>query len=420
MSFIPYSLPAPILSALKKLNYQSPTKIQEATLQLALAGRDLIASAQTGSGKTAAFAIPLITKLIADKNAHGLILAPTRELAVQIAKVIEDLTTALQGMRPAILIGGVPLYKQERALSRNPRIIVATPGRLVDHLRAHPRLLKAVKVLVLDEADRMLDMGFAPQLKEVREALSGEHQTLLFSATYPTDIQHLAREWMTNPERIKIDSVGLPAEKINQEVRKIDEGAKKTTVINEIGTREGSMLIFTRTKIRADKLARSLVDEGIPASQIHGGRSQAQRQRTLEGFRRGSFRVLVATDIAARGLDIPHIEHVINYDLPFVAEDYLHRIGRTGRAGKSGNALCLIAPHERHLWRSIERLMAEKEGRSSAEQAKEAAAFKKRGSEAVKKRGSEKRSRSRPQRDPRKSSGKRRARFEGRRSHASF
>ncbi len=370
-SFSDFNLLPRLEQAIAKLNFTTPTPVQIQAIPLALEGKDIIASAQTGSGKTAAYCIPMLTLLLKEESARALVLVPTRELVGQISRVIEDFMPGVAAFRPALLIGGVSFGPQLRDLRRGARIIIATPGRLIDHLRTTPRMLDSVRMLVLDEADRMLDMGFAPQLEEVRKKMSGTRQTMLFSATYPSDIQELAAKWTQNAQRVSVGSVVRPVASVEQQVIELQEGNKRSTVLSELEKRTGSVIIFTRTKRRADQLLRALTDTGVAASQIHGGRSQQQRERALAGFRSGHFRALVATDIAARGIDVPEIEHVINYDLPFVAEDYLHRIGRTGRAGRSGKALCLVAPHERALWRSIERLMARQGGRSSREQREE-------------------------------------------------
>lgn len=366
-SFTKFALPEAITQALSRMKYVSPTPVQLKSIPAALAGKDLIVSAQTGTGKTAAFGIPLITKLLQDPAARALILAPTRELAGQIVLVMQQLTACSPRMSTALLIGGVGMEQQRQALRRAPRIVVATPGRLVDHIDSTRNLLKEFKFLVLDEADRMLDFGFAPQLRIIRGALSRERQTLLFSATYPTDIAELAQEWLLNPERIAIGSVTKPAEQITQEVLEVNGSQKDSTMLEQLSTTEGSVLVFTRTKRRTDRLTMFLKDNGIKVARIHGGRSQNQRDEALTFFRKGRVRVLVATDIAARGIDVPHIEHVINYDLPFVPDDYLHRIGRTARAGRTGRALCLVSPEEQELWRAIQRLLRNREGLHSSD-----------------------------------------------------
>jgi len=361
-TFYKFGLPAEINQALERMKYTEPTPIQLASIPVAMSGRDILGSAQTGTGKTAAFGIPLICKLMSDPEAQALILAPTRELAVQIVDVMRQLTHGLQKMGVVLIIGGVGMEHQRRALAGFPRIVVATPGRMMDHVQRAKGVLSRVRFLVLDEADRMLEMGFKPQLQRIKEVLSNNRQTLLYSATYPSDIANLAKEWLKNPERVAVGSISKPIEKIAQEMREISGDTKATTVLEELEKREGSVLIFARTKRRTDRLAHFLKTNGIAVCHIHGDRSQGQRQTALTGFRDGKYRVLVATDIAARGLDVPHIEHVINYDLPLVAEDYLHRIGRTARAGRAGSALCLVAPDERSLWRAIQRLMANAEG----------------------------------------------------------
>jgi ATP-dependent RNA helicase DeaD len=364
-SFAELNLSPEILQSLTRLKYETPTPVQQLAIPFALAGRDIIASAQTGTGKTAAFGIPLITKLIAAPGTSALVLAPTRELAGQIVVALRDLAAGSRDIDVTLLIGGVNIENQRRALRRSPRIIVATPGRLVDLLRGIKVLLEKTTFLVLDEADRMLDLGFAPQLEIIRKALPAERQTMLFSATYPSDIAHLAQKWLKNPERVAVGAVTKPVERIAQSMIEVTGDQKNDTVLAELSSRTGSVLVFARTKRRTDKLAAFLHNKGIEVCRIHGDRSQHQREDALMGFRKGKFRVLVATDIAARGIDIPHIEHVINYDLPFVPEDYLHRIGRTARAGREGKALCLVAPEERSLWRAIQRLLGTPDGLSS-------------------------------------------------------
>jgi len=356
-SFQELQLPAELSTALARMNFTVPTPIQAEAVPVGLSGRDLIPSAETGSGKTAAFGIPLIARLIETPSATALVLAPTRELAVQIIHVIKDLAAALPRFQAALLIGGVPMGGQLRALAQHPRVIVATPGRLVDHIERGSVRLDRCAVLVLDEADRMLDMGFAPQLGRIRRVLPRTRQTLLFSATLPPDIEALAAEWLTEPARVAIGQVSRPVERIEQQVIETLAEAKNDVLLRELDGREGSILIFARTKRRTDRLARTLSSAGLRVAHIHGDRSQGQRQKALEGFRDGRYSILVATDIAARGLDIPEIAHVVNYDLPMVPEDYVHRIGRTARAGRHGAALALVSPDERSMWRAIVRLM---------------------------------------------------------------
>lgn len=366
-SFQDFAVSPTLLQSLERMKYTEPTPVQEQAIPVLLNGSDIIASAQTGTGKTAAFGIPLIEFLTKNPMAMGLVLAPTRELASQIMNVLVDLTSVGARMRITLLIGGVAIGPQRQALRQNPRIIVATPGRLVDHLEQTNGLLSKVRFLVLDEADRMLDLGFAPQLGVIRRAVGNDRQTAMFSATFPTDIAQLSKEWLREPTRVSIGTVAKPVERIAQAMKEINNELKSGVLLEELGTRTGSVIVFARTKRRTDRLARFLKEKGVSACQIHGDRSQGQRDQALSGFRSGRYRVMVATDIAARGIDVPHVEHVINFDLPMVAEDYLHRIGRTARAGRSGQALCLVSPEERGLWRSIQRLLASADGLASGD-----------------------------------------------------
>ncbi|MEW6056379.1 MAG: DEAD/DEAH box helicase [Bdellovibrionota bacterium] len=358
LNFKDLSLPQPLESALAAMNYITPTPIQEQAIPVGLMNRDLMGCAQTGTGKTAAFCIPLISNLLKVSRKTALILAPTRELALQIDEVLGQLTRNTQQLTRCVLIGGAAMNQQIRTLSKRPRILVATPGRLVDHLRRGTVSLSSAEILVLDEADRMLDMGFAPQLGQILRFLPKSRQTMLFSATLPNDIQKLAAKYLKDPVKISIGPVSQPAENIVQSMIQTTSNAKNDKLVDELNAREGSVIIFARTKRRTDRLARFLCEAGYRANRIHGDRTQRQRIDAIEGFRKGKFRILVATDIAARGIDVPHIAHVINYDLPMVAEDYIHRIGRTARAGAEGQAVSLVTPEERPLWREISRLVA--------------------------------------------------------------
>lgn len=360
-SFKDLTLPLPLERALAAMNYSQPTPIQSKAIPVALTGRDLIGCAQTGTGKTAAFCIPLITDLLKDQRRTALILVPTRELAIQIEEVLKNLLKFLPEIRGVMLIGGAAMNPQIKALARKPRIVVATPGRLTDHLRRRTISLASAEILVLDEADRMLDMGFAPQLNEILRFVPKNRQTLMFSATLPPEIQKLAAKYLKNPERVTVGAVSQPVAKIVQSVIQTTHSAKNELLVDELNARKGSVLIFARTKRRTDKVARLLGDWGYKVSRIHGDRSQKQRVDAIDGFRSGKFRILVATDIAARGIDISHIAHVINYDLPSVPEDYIHRIGRTARAGADGNAVSFVTPEEKVQWRDISRLI-EKSG----------------------------------------------------------
>lgn len=354
-TFDQFRLPPALLSSLKSMNFQKPTPIQEKAIPVALTGRDLLGMAQTGTGKTAAFLIPVITRLMTQEGKRALILAPTRELALQINIVLRQLLGKNSDMRSVLLIGGLPLRAQVRDLNNKPRIIVATPGRLVDHLNHTPKLLHSLAILVVDEADRMLDMGFHPQLKVIQRFIPKKRQTMMFSATFPENIKKLANEFLYQPQQVTVGETHKPIQKIEQSIIETTAKQKNDVLLDELNARQGSVLIFTRTKHRTARLMRYLQDYGYKVTFLHGNRTQAQRKSAIEGFRRGDFRILVATDIASRGLDIDDIAHVINYDLPQQAEDYVHRIGRTARNGKSGQALNLLTPEDRGQWKQIHR-----------------------------------------------------------------
>jgi superfamily II DNA/RNA helicase len=353
-------LPQSIHAALKEMNFTEPTPIQAQAIPVVLTGQDLIGCAQTGTGKTAAYSIPILTTLLKNMDETALILAPTRELAIQITEVIEELTQFCKHMRVVNLIGGMSMHQQLRAVQKGYRIIVATPGRLLDHCERNPRMLSKVSMFVLDEADRMLDMGFAPQLRRIFPLLPAQRQTLLFSATLPPEIQKMAEKILRKPRKIQVGEASIPADKINQQARKLNGEQKNDLLLDELNAREGSVLVFVRTQHRADRVSRNLDGFGIKVTRIHGGRSQGQRVRALSDFKDGRVRVLVATDIAARGIDISHVAHVINYDLPQVPEDYIHRIGRTARAGRAGEAMSFISSDDMEQWKNIEKLLFKK------------------------------------------------------------
>lgn len=352
-SFKDMPLPIEIQKALTKLNFTEATPIQESTIQISMDGKDMMACAETGSGKTAAYAIPAVASLIADKNKHVLILAPTRELAVQIADFCRDLIAFTDGISVTALIGGADIQKQFRSLKKNPRILVATPGRLNDHLNRKSVKLDKTEILVLDEGDRMLDMGFAPQLDEILKFLPKKRQTALFTATLPEKVKKLAQKYLNKPEQIAVGRVSLPVSSIEQTVVEVSNKQKEDRLVDELNKRESSIIIFAKTKIKTDRLARSLKDYGFKVNLIHGGRSQGQRNRALADFKSGKSRILCATDVAARGIDIPSVAHVINYDLPTMVEDYVHRIGRTARNGASGEAVSFVTPDEHRTWNAI-------------------------------------------------------------------
>lgn len=345
-----------LLEILGRLGLQEPTPIQSQAIPVAIEGNDIVGIAQTGTGKTLAFGVPMLQRLAQQKGGRGLVLLPTRELAVQVEESIKKIGASM-GLRTAVLIGGVPMGGQYAALRATPHVIIATPGRLIDHMEQGSVRLQDIKILVLDEADRMLDMGFAPQLKRIFETIPAERQTMLFSATMPTDIVQIARKHMKQPTQVEIARQGTTADTIAQElfiVRKDDKLKLISTILKD---RRGSTLIFSRTKHGARKLCRSIRALGYTAAEIHSDRTQGQRQMALQGFRTGSYRVLVATDIAARGIDVKGIELVINFDLPDHAEDYVHRIGRTGRAGMAGTAISFASPDQLRDVKTIERLI---------------------------------------------------------------
>lgn len=351
--FSQFNLPEPILKALEVLNFKTPTPIQAKAIPLALNGKDLIATAQTGTGKTAAFAIPALIHLIKNPNVNALVLAPTRELAQQIDLFWRQLTKFNPDMRSACLIGGTSYGPQFRALSKKPRFIIATPGRLVDHMRQKTVKLANIAVLTLDEADRMLDMGFAPQLNEIAKFIPKQKQTFMFSATWDEKLNQLSKKYLQEPVRISVGESSKAADTVEQKVIQTTAQKKNETLLDEINARNGAILVFARTKIRTDRVAKYLDSYGLNVAKIHGGRTQKQRNTALEVFKNGKTRVMVATDVASRGIDVKNIAHVINYDLPQFAEDYVHRIGRTGRAGAKGQALSLLTPEDKFLWKNI-------------------------------------------------------------------
>lgn len=346
-----------ILAALKELNFSTPTPIQEQAIPKALEGFDILGSAQTGTGKTAAFAIPMINHLLKNDISTSLILLPTRELAQQVLEAAQKILGGKTGLKSALLIGGDSMVKQLQQLKRNPRIIVGTPGRVNDHLSRRTLKLHNTDFLVLDETDRMLDMGFGIQLEEIAKFLPKERQTLMFSATMPKNIAALSRKYLSNPVRIAIGEVNKITSNIKQEIVNTSDSLKYKELTNQINIRNGSLLIFVKTKYGADRLAKKLSVEKFAADAIHGDLKQAKRERVISDFRKQKYRILVATDIAARGLDIPHIENVVNYDLPQCPEDYIHRIGRTARAGAEGLAINFLTPNDRTKWKEICKLI---------------------------------------------------------------
>ena len=359
-SFADFHFPDVLMATLKTMGYETPTPVQEKAIPILLAGRDLLATAQTGTGKTAAFALPLLSNMIMSEKRdfkQALIVAPTRELAEQIGQVLEDLTQKTPALRVCVVIGGTSFYKQVKMLKSRPAFVVGTPGRLIDQIRESKLDLRSFGSLVIDEADRLLDMGFEPQMNEIVENFPRQRQTMLFSATLPPEIQKLATSYMKNPERLAVGAVAKPVDKIKQDVVRVKLADKPDALIEELKKMKGSAIVFVKTKLRVERVAYLLKEAGHKVTRIHGDRSQAQRSQAIDDFRSGVSRILVATDIAARGLDVPHIQHVINFDLPLAAEDYVHRIGRTARAGAEGHSLAFVTPEEEFLWAKIHKLM---------------------------------------------------------------
>ncbi len=345
-----------ILAVLKQKGFDIPTPIQHQVIPGALEGKDIVGIAQTGTGKTLAFGIPMIQRIILYKG-RGLVLVPTRELALQVEQSLRQIGTPL-GLRCAVIIGGTPQYTQVKALKRNPHIVVATPGRLVDLMNQKIYTLKEVNIIILDEADRMLDVGFLPQIKRVLQTASKERQTMLFSATMPKSISLLASAFMKLPLRIEIAPQGTSPESVEQEIFVVTKDNKMRLLDSLLQQYQNdTTLIFSRTKYGAKRIARDIRNMGHTATEIHSNRSQAQRKAAFEGFVNGKFRIMVATDIAARGIDVKNISLVINFDLPDSSEDYVHRIGRTGRAGRYGKAISFVTSSQKTDVKKIERLI---------------------------------------------------------------
>jgi ATP-dependent RNA helicase RhlE len=362
--FTSLGLDARLLEGVRDLGFSETRPIQSAVITLSLAGTDLIACAETGSGKTCAFVVPMLQRLLregasdadpaAPKKSRVLVLAPTRELAVQIEDEIHGLSYHTN-ITSAAVYGGVEMGGQERALKAGVDIIVATPGRLIDHMRQQNADLSAVELLVLDEADRMMDMGFWPDVRRIIAALPVERQTLLFSATMPDDVVKSALEIVKEPKYVQVGKRSAPATTITHSKHEVAHGRKVDWLIDHLRKPEGPVLIFSRTKIGADKLARQLQSAGIRCVALHADRTMDQRRQAVEGFRGGKYKVLVATDIAARGLDIDGIHTVINYEVPDSSDTYVHRVGRTGRANEAGHAITLVAPDEHRALAQLEK-----------------------------------------------------------------
>jgi ATP-dependent RNA helicase RhlE len=360
--FNDFNLTATLKKRLAACNFITPTPVQSGAIPPALEGRDVLATAQTGTGKTLSFLIPVIEKLMAtqSKNASALILLPTRELAMQVEQTFKMLvqgSSLASQLNVALVVGGLAEGPQIQAIRRGARLIVATPGRLEDYIKRRMVKLNEVQILVLDEVDRMLDMGFKPAIKRIAGEIPAERQTLCYSATLDAAIKEVVRDYLKNPVRIEIGSVLKPAENVRLQTFEVTSDKKQELLEHLLNGEEGSFLVFVRTKHGAERVAQRLCRSGHVATSIHGDRTQAQRSAALRSFAKGGHRILVATDVAARGLDVDHIAHVVNYDMPKVAEDFVHRVGRTGRASKTGVASTFAQPDERGDLKKIERVL---------------------------------------------------------------
>ncbi len=358
MQFEQFNLDARLMGGIRKAGYEVPTPIQEAAIPAALRGRDLVGTAQTGTGKTAAFVLPILNKLLDGPRGmpRALIVTPTRELAEQNYEVVRALAAGTR-LRSATIYGGVAAGPQLKALRDGTEILIACPGRLLDLYNQRVLKLQNIEILVLDEADRMFDMGFLPDIKRIIQALPTQRQTMMFSATFPPEVEQLAAQALRNPQRISM-GISRPAYTVAHALYPVPAHLKSALLLKLLKqTDTNSVLIFTRTKYRAQKLAQQIERAGHQVTSLHGDRTQGQRQSALKGFRNGMHRIMVATDIAARGLDVESISHVINFDMPDTADAYIHRIGRTGRAERSGDAFTLVTPDDTDMIRSLERIM---------------------------------------------------------------
>ena len=360
MNFEQFNLDSRLMQGIKNASYETATPIQEAAIPAALRGRDLIGTAQTGTGKTAAFVLPILNKLLDGPRGmpRALIVTPTRELAEQINQVIRALSVGTR-LRSATIYGGVTASRQVKALRDGVEILVACPGRLLDLIQQRYAKMERIEILVLDEADRMFDMGFLPDVKRIIKAVPAQRQTMLFSATFPPEVELLANSALVEPQRISM-GISRPAHTVTHALYPVPSHLKSALLLKLLKqTDTDSVLIFTRTKHRADKLARQIAHAGHRVTSLHSNRTQGQREQALHGFKTGHFRIMVATDIAARGLDIDSISHVINFDMPDTADAYIHRIGRTGRAQRTGDAFTLVTDEDRDMIRSLERIMGQ-------------------------------------------------------------
>jgi len=368
MKFNQFGLDARLYDGIKRAGFVEATPIQEKAIPIALSGQDMIATAQTGTGKTAAFVLPILNKLLSGqlRQSRVLIITPTRELAEQIHHTVKQLRPSKK-IRSVSVYGGVGAASQIDMLRSGCEIIVACPGRLLDHINNKHAKLDHIELLILDEADRMLDMGFLPDIKRIINHLPSKRQTMLFSATFPEEIEALARKTLRNPQKVAI-GISKPAHTVSHTLYPVPQHLKRNLLVRILKqTDTDSVLIFARTKHRTKRLAQQISKDGYQVTSLHGDRSQNQRQSALDGFKQGRYQIMVATDIAARGLDISSISHVINYDMPDTADAYIHRIGRTGRAEHTGDAFTLCTPEDMDMVRSIERVMKQKLPRETVE-----------------------------------------------------
>jgi superfamily II DNA/RNA helicase len=360
LNFEQFNLDSRLMLGIRAAGYETATPIQEAAIPAALRGRDIIGTAQTGTGKTAAFVLPILNRLIDGPRGmpRTLIVTPTRELAEQIHQVVRALSVGTK-LRSAAVYGGVTAGRQIKALKEGVDILVATPGRLLDLLQQRYARLERVEVLVIDEADRMFDMGFLPDLRRIIKAVPVQRQTMLFSATFPPEVELLAKQSLNDPQKIAM-GISRPAHTVTHALYPVPSHLKSALLLRLLKQIDSeSVLVFTRTKHRADKVARQIAHAGFHVTSLHSNRTQGQREQALRGFKSGHFLIMVATDIAARGLDIESISHVINYDMPDTADAYIHRIGRTGRAQRTGDAFTLVTPEDNDMIRSLERIMGQ-------------------------------------------------------------
>ena len=356
-TFKDFALPEALQHKLDALGFDTPTPVQERAIPAALEHRDILGSAQTGTGKTAAFSIPLLTKIMNHADVYGIIVTPTRELALQVDEQIRAFLSAKSKIRSVVLIGGASIERQVQALGKRPKIIVGTPGRIIDHLERKSLDLSGFNYVVLDETDRMLDMGFSTPIAEIFSHVSEERQTLLFSATLPKNIQKISAQYLQNPVRIEMGQVNSVGDNIVQSTQFVSKDGKFEMLVDALREHDQSAIVFMNSKYATEKMAKRLKSAGITAEAIHGDLRQSKRERVISNLRDNKFRVLVATDVAARGIDVPHIHQVINFDLPRQTEDYIHRIGRTGRNGAQGIALNLATRDDMEKLNEIERLI---------------------------------------------------------------